>query len=93
VKFADICGIVGAIMHHNVSAILLDALQRLEYRGYDYFPSMFKVNLKRIWSAEYWRMVFYEYVVSAAIMSVTLRLVVNAVVFAQVAVPGDWRTR
>ncbi len=29
------CGIVGAIANSEVSAILLDGLQRLEYRGYD----------------------------------------------------------
>lgn len=29
------CGIVGAISKHNVSNILIEALKRLEYRGYD----------------------------------------------------------
>lgn len=29
------CGIVGAIAKHDVSAMLLEGLQRLEYRGYD----------------------------------------------------------
>ena len=29
------CGIVGAIAERNVSAILLEGLKRLEYRGYD----------------------------------------------------------
>ena len=29
------CGIVGAIGHHNASSALYEALQRLEYRGYD----------------------------------------------------------
>ncbi|MBL4681888.1 MAG: glutamine--fructose-6-phosphate transaminase (isomerizing) [Pseudomonadales bacterium] len=29
------CGIVGAVTHRNVSGILLEGLQRLEYRGYD----------------------------------------------------------
>jgi len=29
------CGIVGAIAHKNVAPLLLDGLQRLEYRGYD----------------------------------------------------------
>ena len=29
------CGIVGAISYGNVMPILLDGLQRLEYRGYD----------------------------------------------------------
>ena len=29
------CGIVGAIGHHNASTALYEALQRLEYRGYD----------------------------------------------------------
>ncbi|HDK38133.1 MAG TPA: glutamine--fructose-6-phosphate aminotransferase, partial [Thiolapillus brandeum] len=29
------CGIVGAIAQRNVMPILLDGLQRLEYRGYD----------------------------------------------------------
>jgi glucosamine--fructose-6-phosphate aminotransferase (isomerizing) len=29
------CGIVGAVANRNVSAILLEGLQRLEYRGYD----------------------------------------------------------
>ena len=29
------CGIVGAIAHRNVVPILLQGLQRLEYRGYD----------------------------------------------------------
>ncbi|HNQ04689.1 MAG TPA: glutamine--fructose-6-phosphate transaminase (isomerizing) [Thiobacillaceae bacterium] len=29
------CGIVGAIAHRNVVPILLEGLQRLEYRGYD----------------------------------------------------------
>ena len=29
------CGIVGALGHHEVAPILLEALKRLEYRGYD----------------------------------------------------------
>ena len=29
------CGIVGAIAERNISAILLEGLKRLEYRGYD----------------------------------------------------------
>ena len=29
------CGIVGAVAERNVSAILLEGLKRLEYRGYD----------------------------------------------------------
>lgn len=29
------CGIVGILGKHEVSPIILDALQRLEYRGYD----------------------------------------------------------
>ena len=29
------CGIVGAVAHRNVVPILIDGLQRLEYRGYD----------------------------------------------------------
>ncbi|HEX7381280.1 MAG TPA: glutamine--fructose-6-phosphate transaminase (isomerizing) [Nevskiaceae bacterium] len=29
------CGIVGAVADHAVAAVLLDGLQRLEYRGYD----------------------------------------------------------
>ena len=29
------CGIVGAIAHHNVTPQLLEGLKRLEYRGYD----------------------------------------------------------
>lgn len=29
------CGIVGAVSHKNIVNILLDGLQRLEYRGYD----------------------------------------------------------
>ena len=29
------CGIVGAIGQRNVSAILVEGLKRLEYRGYD----------------------------------------------------------
>ena len=29
------CGIVGAIAHRPVAAILLEGLRRLEYRGYD----------------------------------------------------------
>ena len=29
------CGIVGAIAERNVSAILIEGLKRLEYRGYD----------------------------------------------------------
>ena len=29
------CGIVGAVAERNVAPILLQGLQRLEYRGYD----------------------------------------------------------
>lgn len=29
------CGIVGAVAHRNVTAVLLEGLRRLEYRGYD----------------------------------------------------------
>ena len=29
------CGIVGAATRRNVAGILLEGLQRLEYRGYD----------------------------------------------------------
>ena len=29
------CGIVGAVAQRNVSAILIEGLHRLEYRGYD----------------------------------------------------------
>ena len=29
------CGIVGAVAQRDVSAILLEGLKRLEYRGYD----------------------------------------------------------
>ena len=29
------CGIVGILGNHEASPILLDALKRLEYRGYD----------------------------------------------------------
>ena len=29
------CGIVGAIAERNITAILLEGLKRLEYRGYD----------------------------------------------------------
>ena len=29
------CGIVGAVGHKQCSSVLLDALKRLEYRGYD----------------------------------------------------------
>ena len=29
------CGIVGAVGHKQCSDVLLDALKRLEYRGYD----------------------------------------------------------
>ena len=29
------CGIVGAVSNRNVVAILVEGLQRLEYRGYD----------------------------------------------------------
>ena len=29
------CGIVGAVGRRNVAPILVDGLQRLEYRGYD----------------------------------------------------------
>ena len=29
------CGIVGAVTRRNVAGILLEGLQRLEYRGYD----------------------------------------------------------
>lgn len=29
------CGIVGAVAERNVTAILLEGLKRLEYRGYD----------------------------------------------------------
>ena len=29
------CGIVGAVAEHNITAILLEGLKRLEYRGYD----------------------------------------------------------
>ena len=29
------CGIVGAVGHDQCGAVLLDALKRLEYRGYD----------------------------------------------------------
>ena len=29
------CGIVGAVGHNRCSSVLLDALKRLEYRGYD----------------------------------------------------------
>ena len=29
------CGIIGALGHHEVAPILLEALKRLEYRGYD----------------------------------------------------------
>jgi len=30
-----VCGIVGAVTHRDVAGILLEGLQRLEYRGYD----------------------------------------------------------
>ena len=29
------CGIVGAVAERNITAILLEGLKRLEYRGYD----------------------------------------------------------
>ena len=29
------CGIVGAVSHHNIVPVLVQGLQRLEYRGYD----------------------------------------------------------
>jgi glucosamine--fructose-6-phosphate aminotransferase (isomerizing) len=29
------CGIVGAVAERNVTPILIEGLQRLEYRGYD----------------------------------------------------------
>ena len=29
------CGIVAAISNHDVSAVLMEGLKRLEYRGYD----------------------------------------------------------
>ena len=29
------CGIVGAVSQHNIVPILVQGLQRLEYRGYD----------------------------------------------------------
>ncbi|MEQ8368801.1 MAG: glutamine--fructose-6-phosphate aminotransferase, partial [Roseicyclus sp.] len=29
------CGIVGVLGHHEVAPILVEALKRLEYRGYD----------------------------------------------------------
>ncbi|MEC7091313.1 MAG: glutamine--fructose-6-phosphate aminotransferase, partial [Pseudomonadota bacterium] len=29
------CGIVGAVGHDRCGSVLLDALKRLEYRGYD----------------------------------------------------------
>ena len=29
------CGIVGAVSHRNIVPILVQGLQRLEYRGYD----------------------------------------------------------
>ena len=31
----DMCGIVGAVAERSVAPILLQGLQRLEYRGYD----------------------------------------------------------
>ena len=29
------CGIVGAIAERNITAVLVEGLKRLEYRGYD----------------------------------------------------------
>jgi len=29
------CGIVGAVSHRNIVPVLVQGLQRLEYRGYD----------------------------------------------------------
>ena len=29
------CGIVGAVAERNITAILIEGLKRLEYRGYD----------------------------------------------------------
>ena len=29
------CGIVGAVAERNITAILVEGLKRLEYRGYD----------------------------------------------------------